>query len=110
MLQIGHTDFTDFSDCLPKALTLSDGLKITAPVGAAFDEEEKAVCRSDGSVVAGEWVVIKGQNQVCDVNGDGSIDVADISTIVDAMAGKDVGQAFEPAYANCPDSYYLRFG
>ena len=45
-----------------KALTLSDGLKITAPVGAAFDEEEKAVCRSDGSVVAGEWVVIKGQN------------------------------------------------
>lgn len=86
-----------------KALVLSDGLKVWSPAGAAFDDEQKAVCRADGTPVAGKWVMIKGNDPVKgDVNGDGSIDVADISFIIDAMAGKGVTQS----YAVCPNDHH----
>ena len=86
-----------------KGLVLNNGLEVTTPVGAAFDATKKAVCRADGTPVAGKWVMIKGNDPVKgDVNGDGSIDVADISFIIDAMAGKGVTQS----YAVCPNDHH----
>ena len=39
-----------------------------------------------------------------DVNDDGTVDVADISNVIDIMAGKDVeGQPEEKVYTACPD-------
>ena len=47
----------------------------------------------------------KGTNEpIADVNADNAVDVADISTIIDIMAGKDV--IIKPASLKCPDDQH----
>lgn len=92
-----------YSLCYLSRLVLNDGLEVTYPAGAAFDLTKNAVCDAEGNIIAGKWVMIKGNDPVKgDVNGDGSIDVADISFIINAMAGKGVTQS----YAVCPNDHH----
>ena len=67
------------------ALNLSDGIKIIEPEGATFVEDEGI--KKNGALVANEWVVI-GKPARGDVNLDGTVDIADAVSVLNAMAGQ----------------------
>ena len=66
--------------------TLNDGLAITQPAGAHFDEQ--------GIVVINTWVmrqdvvISKPALKRGDLNGDGQVDVTDVSLLIDVVLGK----------------------
>ena len=72
--------------CRLNGIQLLDGNKILKPAGAEIAKEQFGW----GIFVDGKPTteVVIGKRLKGDVNGDGSIDVADISTIIDVMAGK----------------------
>lgn len=69
-----------------RSLTLSDGLAITLPAGAAF--EYNSVCL-DGYPVRNEYVEISaaGSGKKGDVNRDGNVDISDIVAVINCIAG-----------------------
>lgn len=73
-----------------KDLKLDDGLGISKPVGGYFSPEMRTVTVDGTSAYRGDIVInaMEEQPDPADVNGDGSIDVADISMVIDIMAGK----------------------
>ena len=73
-----------------KDLKLDDGLGISKPAGGYFSPEMRTVTVDGTSAYRGDIVInaMEEQPDPADVNGDGSIDVADISMVIDIMAGK----------------------
>ena len=73
-----------------KDLKLDDGLGISKPAGGYFSPEMHTVTVDGTSAYRGDIVInaMEEQPDPADVNGDGSIDVADISMVIDIMAGK----------------------
>ena len=71
-----------------KELNLSDGLAILEPVGATFESNVGVVL--NGRYVTNEWVVIGRTLLRGDVNLDGTVDIADAVSVLNAMAGQPV--------------------
>ena len=67
-----------------------------------------AVCEgyapSDVSIVEINWLENQSDNTYGDVNGDGAVDVADIATIIDVMAGHGDAATKNRADVNCDGS------
>ena len=71
-------------------LILNDGLVITSPAGAYFDNEAHAVVNSDGNAICGEWVKIgKATPLLGDVNGDGHVTSDDITILYNWLLNSD---------------------
>ena len=71
-----------YSTCVT---TLGTGLAITEPAGAAFNSSGTVVS-STGSTIAGTTVVIcKPSGTRGDVNGDGSVSIADVTALIDYL-------------------------
>ena len=67
--------------------TLGTGLAITEPAGAKFNSSGTVVS-STGSTIAGTNVVISKQTATVtrgDVNGDGSVNISDVTTLIDYL-------------------------
>ena len=74
-------------------IQLLDGIKLLKPAGAEITKGEWGWCVSIDGEPTDEWVVF-GKGIRGDVNGDGSVNVADIACIIDVMAGSaDVSSA-----------------
>ena len=76
-------------------LVLSDGLSLTAPVGAKFASH--AVCDKDGNVVKGKNVRI---SLAGDVNNDGAVTMADANAVVNYFLATDKPSDFDVDNAN----------
>ena len=76
-------------------LVLSDGLSLTAPVGAKFASH--AVCDKDGNVVKDKNVRI---SLVGDVNNDGAVTMADANAVVNYFLATDKPSSFDVDNAN----------
>ena len=76
-------------------LVLSDGLSLTAPVGAKF--ENHAVCDKDGNVVKGKNVRF---SLAGDVNNDGAVTMADANAVVNYFLATDKPSDFDVDNAN----------
>jgi hypothetical protein len=76
-------------------LVLNDGLSLTAPVGAKF--ENHAVCDKDGNVVKDVTMRISLPG---DVNHDGSITMADANAVVNYFLATDKPSDFDVDNAN----------
>ena len=76
-------------------LVLSDGLSLTAPVGAKFASH--AVCDKDGNVVKDKNVRI---SLVGDVNNDGAVTMADANAVVNYFLATDKPSDFDVDNAN----------
>ncbi len=76
-------------------LVLSDGLSLTAPVGAKF--ENHAVCDKDGNVVKGKNVRF---SLAGDVNNDGAVTMADANAVVNYFLATDKPSSFDVDNAN----------
>ncbi len=76
-------------------LVLSDGLSLTAPVGAKFASH--AVCDKDGNVVKGKNVRI---SLAGDVNNDGAVTMADANAVVNYFLATDKPSNFDVDNAN----------
>ena len=76
-------------------LVLSDGLSLTAPVGAKFASH--AVCDKDGNVVKGKNVRI---SLAGDVNNDGAVTMADANAVVNYFLATDKPSSFDVDNAN----------
>ncbi len=63
-------------------LVLNDGLKITEPVGGYFNNH--AVCDASGKIATHVTI---GGSLVGDVNGDGKVNVTDVTTLVNMILG-----------------------
>ena len=63
--------------------------KLVGGAGTKFDSNhiDKQYARIDGGTASPGYFTYKAAGKKGDVNGDGTIDVADIATIIDAMAG-----------------------
>ena len=61
---------------------------ILSPKGATYDSKEHNVVVDGAPVGPGQWVVF-GNPKKGDTNFDGAVDVADIATVIDAMARGD---------------------
>ena len=77
-------------------LVLSDGLSLTAPVGAKF--ENHAVCDKDGNVV-GSLKTVR-ISHLGDVNNDGAITMADANAVVNYFLATDKPSDFDVDNAN----------
>ena len=77
-------------------LVLSDGLSLTAPVGAKF--ENHAVCDKDGNVV-GSLKTVR-ISHLGDVNNDGAITMADANAVVNYFLATDKPSSFDVDNAN----------
>ena len=59
---------------------------ITSPAGAVWNESRHAVCNSEGNPIKERWMFIEyKQPSRADVNGDGSVDSADIVAVIKEM-------------------------
>ena len=76
-------------------LVLNDGLSLTAPVGAKF--ENHAVCDKDGNVVKGKNVRF---SLAGDVNNDGAVTMADANAVVNYFLATDKPSSFDVDNAN----------
>ena len=76
-------------------LVLNDGLSLTAPVGAKF--ENHAVCDKDGNVVKGKNVRF---SLAGDVNNDGAVTMADANAVVNYFLATDKPSNFDVDNAN----------
>ena len=63
-------------------LVLNDGLKITKPVGGYFNNN--AVCDASGKIATNVTI---GGSLVGDVNGDGKVNVSDVSALINMILG-----------------------
>ena len=80
-------------------LNLSDGLSLTAPIGAKFDNRDKhAVCDKDGNVV-GNFKTVRISHQG-DVNNDGAITMADANVVVNYFLATEKPSGFDLDNAN----------
>ena len=79
-----------------KNLVLSDGLSLTAPIGAKFDNH--AVCDKDGNVV-GNFKTVR-ISHLGDVNNDGAITMADANAVVNYFLATDKPSDFDVDNAN----------
>ena len=80
-------------------LNLSDGLSLTAPIGAKFDNRDKhAVCDKDGNVV-GNFKTVR-ISHLGDVNNDGAITMADANAVVNYFLATDKPSDFDVDNAN----------
>ena len=77
-------------------LVLSDGLSLTAPVGAKF--ENHAVCDKDGNVV-GSLKTVR-ISHLGDVNNDGAVTMADANAVVNYFLATDKPSDFDVDNAN----------
>ena len=76
-------------------LVLNDGLSLTAPVGAKF--ENHAVCDKDGNVVKNKTVRF---SLAGDVNNDGAVTMADANAVVNYFLATDKPSSFDVDNAN----------
>lgn len=79
-----------------KNLVLSDGLSLTAPIGAKFDNH--AVCDKDGNVV-GNFKTVRISHQG-DVNNDGAVTMADANAVVNYFLATEKPSGFDLDNAN----------
>ena len=81
-------------------IQLMDGVKILEPAGAEIKKDDTYGWGVYvGGELTSEWVVF-GSRVQGDVNGDGSVDVADIATVIAVMAA---GDKADPALASAAD-------
>ncbi|MBO7140666.1 MAG: dockerin type I repeat-containing protein [Prevotella sp.] len=66
-------------------LWLNGGQRIAKPEGAKFSTSLKTLTLDDVNAYKGKAIICKGS--LADVNRDGTVDVADIGCVIDAMAG-----------------------
>ena len=89
-----------YSTCVT---TLGTGLAITEPAGAKFNSSGTVVS-STGSTIAGTNVVISKQTSTVtrgDVNGDGSVNISDVTTLIDyLLSGNSSGINLSAADCN----------
>lgn len=70
-------------------LTLQDGLAITEPAGTTFSTSLGTLVDRNGNPLSGTWVTIaKAAFAMGDINGDGMVDVTDVSLLIDVVLGK----------------------
>ena len=81
-----------------KDLQMNGSVKIVKPKGAWFDPSLHGIT-VDGNILYAGNVVFYGGN-IADVNRDGSVDVADIGCIIDAMTGSASGSLADNADVN----------
>ena len=80
-------------------LVLNDGLSLTAPIGAKFDNRDKhAVCDKDGNVV-GNFKTVRISHQG-DVNNDGAVTMADANVVVNYFLATEKPSGFDLDNAN----------
>ena len=77
---------------------MNGSVKIVKPKGAWFDPSLHGIT-VDGNILYAGNVVFYGGN-IADVNRDGSVDVADIGCIIDAMTGSASGSLADNADVN----------
>ena len=77
--------------------TLNDGLAITSPTGAYFNSSNTVV-NSSGNIIKNQNVVFsKPTSTRGDVNGDGSVSIADVTALIDILLSGSTA----PAGADC---------
>ena len=84
-------------------LVLSDGLSLTAPVGAKF--ENHAVCDKDGNVV-GSLKTVR-ISHLGDVNNDGAITMADANAVVNYFLASNKPEDFDTTAADVNEDGYV---
>ena len=82
------------SVCRWKDLVLENHA-IISPAGAVWNTDKHAVCDASGNPITGECVVIKRTSLRGDTNNDGKVDIADVVTILNAMASESKDPIFD---------------
>ena len=72
--------------------TLNDGLTVTSPAGASFNSSGTVVNASGSSIVGSQVIISKPTAIRGDVDGDGSVGIADVTSLLDyILTGNSTG-------------------